>query len=122
MSDKIDKTTVFKVGQQVRARGNFGVSRGRKFKPLRDQADEFAEYTKLKEGENKEALAAFSAQMVYPPWEVGFRIIEGELYEIRIEGNYGELFHPVQKKSSTPLPRRTSIIAMVLSLGRNLPI
>jgi len=105
MSDKIDKMTVFKVGQQVRARGDFGFSFGRKFKPLKDQADEFAEYKVLSAAGDKDPLAKFSSKMVYPPWERGFRIIEGELYEIRIEGNYGELFHPVpKKKASIPSP------------------
>ena len=102
MSDKIDKTTVFEVGQQVRARGNFGFSFGRKFQPIRDQAEEFAEYAKYKK-DGDPRLGEFSAKMVYPPWELGFRIIEGELYEIRVEGNYGELFHPVSKKKTTPV-------------------
>lgn len=102
MSDKIDKTTVFKVGQQVRARGDLGFPRGRKFKPLKDQAAEFKQYTELKKAGDLERFQKFTPTMVYPPWEVGFRIIEGELYEIMIEGNYGELFHPVPKKKSAP--------------------
>ena len=103
MSDnKIDKTTVFKVGQQVRARGNYGFSFGRKFKPLRDQAEEFAEYTKYKEAGDSR-LGEFSSKMVYPPWELGSRIIEGELYEILVEGNYGELFHPVPKMKAASM-------------------
>ena len=101
MNQKIDKTTVFKPGQKVIARGTFGVPASpRFFKPLKDAAQEYEDYTKLVESED-DGLSKFMSNMVFMPSEGGgrYRIVEGEEYEIRVEGKYGELFHKQKKKN-----------------------
>ena len=109
MSDKIDKTTVFKPGEKVIARWTFGVPASpRLFKPLKDAAKEYDDYAKLVEAEDK-GLSKFMSKMVFLPSEGGgrYRIVEGEQYQILVEGKYGELFHkpePKPKKQNEPTP------------------
>lgn len=100
MNTKIDKTTIFKPGDRVLARGTFGVPASpRLFKPLKDAAEEYEDYAKLVES-NDEGLSKFMSGMVFLPSEGGgrYRIVEGEEYEIRVEGKYGELFHKPESK------------------------
>jgi len=101
MNEKIDKTTVFKPGDKVIARGTFGVPASpRLFKPLKDAAKEYEEYAKLVKSKD-DGLSKFMSNMVFLPSEGGgrYRIVEGEQYEIRVEGKYGELFHKPKKKN-----------------------
>lgn len=100
---KIDKTTIFKPGERVLARGTFGVPASpRLFKPMKDAAKEYADYSKLVESED-DGLAKFMSGMVFLPSEGGgrYRIVEDEEYEIRVEGKYGELFHKPKKKNES---------------------
>jgi len=114
MSDKIDKTTVFKPGDKVIARGTFGVPASpRLFKPLKDAAKEYEDYAKLVESED-DRLSKFMSNMVFLPSEGRgrYRIVEGEEYEIRVEGKYGELFHkPKSKKQNEPTAEAKAIAA-----------
>ena len=108
MNTKIDKTTIFKLGDRVLARGTFGVPASpRLFNPLKDAAKEYEDYSKLVDS-NDDGLSKFMSGMVFLPSEGGgrYRIVEGEEYEIRVEGKYGELFHKPKKqnepKAKTP--------------------
>ena len=100
MKEKIDKTTIYKSGDMVVARGTFGVPASpRLFKPLTDAVKEYEQYATLVESED-EGLSKFMSNMVFLPSEGGgrYRIVDGKQYEIRVEGKYGELFHkPVTK-------------------------
>ena len=108
---KIDKTTIFKPGERVLARGTFGVPASpRLFKPMKDAAKEYENYAKLVESKD-DGLSKFMSGMVFLPSEGGgrYRIVEGEEYEIRVEGKYGELFHkPKKKNESTEKPEITT--------------
>lgn len=105
MNAKIDKTTIYKSGDMVVARGTFGVPASpRLFKPLTDAIKEYEQYAKLVESED-EGLSEFMSNMVFLPSEGGgrYRIVEGKEYEIRVEGKYGELFHkPKKQKGNEP--------------------
>lgn len=113
MNDKIDKTTVFHPGDKVIARGTFGVPASpRLFKPLKDRGKEYEAYMDLVESNDK-GLANFMSTMVFQPLEGGgrYRIVEGEQYEIRVEGKYGELFHKPEskpKKKNEPTETQTA--------------
>ena len=98
--NKIDKETKFKPGDTVVARGTFGVPASpRLFKPLKDRAKEWEDYTNFAPGDK--GLSKFMSNMVFSPSEGGgrYRIVEGEQYQIRVEGKYGELFHKPKKKN-----------------------
>ena len=100
---KIDKTTIFKPGDRVLARGTFGVPASpRLFKPMKDAAKEYEAYSKLVKF-NSNDLSEFMSGMVFLPSEGGgrYRIVGGEEYEIRVEGKYGELFHKPKKKNES---------------------
>jgi len=105
MNEKIDKTTVFKPGDKVIARGTFGVPASpRLFKPLKDAAKEYEDYAKLVESKD-DGLSKFMSNMVFLPSEGAgrYRIVKGEQYGILVEGKYGELFHkPKSKKQNEP--------------------
>lgn len=104
MKNEIDKTTIFKVGDRVVARGTFGVPAGpRQFKPLKDRVKEYDDYIKLVESKDK-SLSRFMSNMVFLPSEGGgrYRIVEGEQYEILVEGKFGELFHKPKKGQNEP--------------------
>jgi len=105
MKNEIDKTTVFKSGDRVIARGTFGVPASpRLFKPLKNAAKEYEDYAKLVESKD-DGLSRFMSNMVFLPSEGAgrYRIVEGQEYEIRVEGKYGELFHkPKSKKQNEP--------------------
>lgn len=101
MNNKIDKTTVFNPGDRVIARGTFGVPASPKlFKPLKNAVKEYEDYAKLVKSKD-EGLSKFMSNMVFLPSEGGgrYRIVEGEQYEIRVEGKFGELFHKPKKKN-----------------------
>lgn len=100
MKEEIDKTIVYMPGDKVVARGTFGVPASpRLFKPLKNAVEEYEDYTKLVKSED-EGLSKFMSNMVFLPSEGGgrYRIVEGEQYEIRVEGKYGELFHKPESK------------------------
>jgi len=115
MNDKIDKTTLFNPGDKVIARGTFGVPASpRLFRPMKDAAKEYEEYAELVKTVKPEdkRLSKFMSNMVFLPSEGGgrYRIVEGEQYEIRVEGKYGELFHkPQPKKKNEPKETQTSV-------------
>ena len=103
MNTKIDKTTIFKPGDRVLARGTFGVPASpRLFKPLKDAANEYEDYVKLIKAKS-DGLSKFMSGMVFLPSEGGgrYRIVKGEEYEIQVEGKYGELFHKPKKKNES---------------------
>jgi len=100
MNAKIDKTTIYKRGEAVIARGTFGVPASpRLFKPLTDAVKEYEHYAKLVNSKD-DGLSKFMSNMVFLPSEGGgrYRIVKGEQYEIRVEGKYGELFHKPESK------------------------
>ena len=62
----IDKTTVYKPGDKVIARGSFGVPASpRLFKPLKDAAKEYGDYSKLVTSRDKN-IHEFISKMVFP--------------------------------------------------------
>ncbi len=104
MKNEIDKTTIFRPGDKVVARGTFGVPAGpRQFKPLKDRMKEYEDYTKLVKSKD-DGLSKFMCNMVFLPSEGGsrYRIVEGEQYEILVEGKFGELFHKPKKGKNEP--------------------
>ena len=103
MGEKIDKTTIYKSGDRVIARGTFGVpASARFFKPLKDVAKEHEDYTNLVKSKDK-GLSKFMSNMVFLPSEGAgrYRIVEGAQYEVLVEGKYGELFHKPKKQSES---------------------
>ena len=102
MKNEIDKTTIFRPGDKVVARGTFGVPAGpRQFKPLKDRVKEYEEYAKLVQAKD-DKLSKFMSSMVFLPSEGGgrYRIVEGAEYEILVEGKFGELFHKPKKEKN----------------------